>query len=222
MAQNVGKIISKTSDENTISNVTATTKTLPTKSSSSSSSNNNCSSAGGKKKIRRAFSMPRNPFRLSRRFKTGTSASSGKELQDNNQSKDQVTDIDGAHHQTNTTTKTTTLNESEMAAGRVVIESSNMATTITNNNSSINNNNSSNNKNRLFRRTSWKKFLSRIAQQMTSINIGVSLMTWLFFFIYFWCLITLIMFINRQINFIKFFFLYFYNQPRQLPFDPTI
>lgn len=169
MAQNIGQTISKTSDENTIltgiSNVNVTaTKTLPPSSSSSSSGG---AGTGGKKKIRRAFSMPRNPFRLSRRFKTGTS-SSGKELPDNNQSKDQVTNVDGAPH--NTTTPTT-MNETEVAAGRMY-ESSTAPTT----NNNINNI-TNNNKNRLFRRTSWKKFLSRIAQQMTSINIGVSVMT---------------------------------------------
>lgn len=32
----------------------------------------------------------------------------------------------------------------------------------------------SSNKHRIFRRSSWKKMISRFAQQMTSINIGVS------------------------------------------------
>lgn len=139
--------------------VASSTTTAPTPSSSSA----NSGSASGKK-LRRAFSMPRNPFRLSRRFKSGGSVP-GKDLPNTDETTDGVAE-NGATPLAAAAAPASITNGTEAAAGVGGDNSTTMSTmTVTKN---------TNNKHRLFRRTSWKKFLSRIAQQMTSINIGVS------------------------------------------------
>lgn len=95
-----------------------------------------------KKSIRRAFSMPRNPFRLSRRVKS-TNAANGNE-QNAETMAAAVTSADGGNQSLN---------------GVSVPEQQPRE---------------QDNKHRIFRRSAWKKFLSRIAQQMTSSSIGVS------------------------------------------------
>lgn len=97
-----------------------------------------------KKSIRRAFSMPRNPFRLSRRVKITNTANNNEQ------------------------------NAETTAAALIGADAGNQ---------SMNGNSmpeqqqqlhEQDNKHRIFRRSAWKKFLSRIAQQMTSSSIGVS------------------------------------------------
>ena len=93
-----------------------------------------------KKKVRRAFSMPRNPFRLSQKIKIT------KEDTDSNM----VTNKSGT---------LTSISQSEEPQQEQPQKPQRNET----------------GKARVFRRSSWKKFVSRIAQQMTSINIGVSI-----------------------------------------------
>lgn len=90
------------------------------------------------KKIRRTFSMPRNPFRMS--------------IKRNDEN---TTDTNASTITTTTPPKTPT----------------NTNTTIIHDEDDSNKIGSTK---RLFRRSSLRKFITRIAQQMTSVNIGVS------------------------------------------------
>lgn len=121
------------------------------------------------KLIRRAFSMPRNPFRLSRRAKNATSStivetsvasvngndttSNEHNLGNNDDACNQSVDSAGSSE----TTKRSTLPVGAM------MENRQQKTEI-----------EQDNKHRLFRRSAWKKFLIRIAQQLTSNTLGVS------------------------------------------------
>lgn len=113
-----------------------------------------------KKKVRRAFSMPLNPFRLSRRFLGKQSPKSCGSPPNAATATDCLSQSKG----------TTTNEKSAQPAAA--------ATTTTMNETESNRENSAapdaKHHQRVFRRTSFKKFMSRIAQQMTSISIGVS------------------------------------------------
>lgn len=95
-----------------------------------------------KKSIRRAFSMPRNPFRLSRRVKITNTANSNEQ------------------------------NAETTAAALIGADAGNQS--MNGNSVPEQQPHEQDNKHRIFRRSAWKKFLSRIAQQMTSSSIGVS------------------------------------------------
>lgn len=97
-----------------------------------------------KKSIRRAFSMPRNPFRLSRRVKCANAAN--------------------GHEQNAETT----------AAALIGADDGNQSMNGNSEPEQQQQPHGQDNKHRIFRRSAWKKFLSRIAQQMTSSSIGVS------------------------------------------------
>lgn len=126
-------------------------------------------------KIRRAFSIQRNPFRLSLRKNNQDMVAGRTEVKGNdtiatppNKSTfDTVVDDVTA---TTTTNDSASCNSSVTSAAAAVThiseeqepqQISSAAST-------------SSNKHRIFRRSSWKKMISRFAQQMTSINIGVS------------------------------------------------
>lgn len=135
-----------------------------------------------KKIIRRAFSMPRNPFRLSKRVKitnattkstsmdaTATTPSSqnrGKSAQTADSA-----DEEAATVQNKNNTLPSTLNEHETATATVNGKINHSLMEMSHSEQQQQKDNS---KYRMFRRSAWKKFLSRIAQQMTSGNIGVS------------------------------------------------
>ncbi|XP_068145949.1 ubiquitin carboxyl-terminal hydrolase 43 isoform X1 [Drosophila tropicalis] len=142
------------------------------------------------KKIRRAFSMPRNPFRWSRKFKTtaqggggigvgggggpgGGVAAAGK---DNNGSNSAISFcVSGGRGRSGSIVS---LNSYEAASERVTTSNNNnnnnnntsSNTTATN---SSNNNNNNQKRSRALRRSSFRKFLNRIAQHLSSgINVG--------------------------------------------------
>lgn len=140
-----------------------------------------------KKIIRRAFSMPRNPFRLSKRVKI-TNATNKSTSMDTTTTK--ATMSNGCHQsvQTNSdddelnamktvilqhknNTLPSTLTEHETAKATV---NGKIAQSLTEMSDSEQQQQQKDSKYRMFRRSAWKKFLSRIAQQMTSSNIGVS------------------------------------------------
>lgn len=101
-----------------------------------------------KKSIRRAFSMPRNPFRLSRRVKC-TNAANGHE-QNAETTAAALIGADAGNQSMNGNSEPEPEPEQQQQPHE------------------------QDNKHRIFRRSAWKKFLSRIAQQMTSSSIGVS------------------------------------------------
>lgn len=109
-----------------------------------------------KKKVRRAFSMPRNPFRLSRRFKS-------KDQNHDNESVKSNLKMNNCNKQTTMEDKSKTLPSTAITRTEGGLEQQQQR-----------NHNEQDNKHRMFRRSAWKKFLSRIAQQMTAVNIGVS------------------------------------------------
>ncbi|XP_043063957.1 probable serine/threonine-protein kinase DDB_G0276181 isoform X1 [Drosophila ficusphila] len=138
------------------------------------------------KKIRRAFSMPRNPFRWSRKFKTAaavtSSSSSGVE---NGSGKDNGKGERRGSH----TAISSCVGGGRGRSGSIVslssyeapvstTNNSNMANNNNNNTTASNGNSSSNNNNnnkraRALRRSSFRKFLNRIAQHLSS-SVNVS------------------------------------------------
>ncbi|KRG04168.1 ubiquitin carboxyl-terminal hydrolase 43 isoform X1 [Drosophila mojavensis] len=147
------------------------------------------------KKIRRAFSMPRNPFRWSRKFKTiGTTAGSGAGVADSDGNVGSVASstaisscVRGGRGRSGSIV---TLSSYEATASDAPIDKdkhtigSNRAATIavgnssssnsSNNNNNNNNSGSNNNKRaRAMRRSSFRKFLNRIAQHLSAtVNVG--------------------------------------------------
>ncbi|XP_041675768.1 ubiquitin carboxyl-terminal hydrolase 43 isoform X2 [Drosophila eugracilis] len=133
------------------------------------------------KKIRRAFSMPRNPFRWSRKFKTAAAftSSSGNAEKDNGSG---GKDNGGGERRGSHTAISSCVGGGRGRSGSIVSLSSYEApitTTNSNNNNMANNNittasngnhnNSNNNKRtRALRRSSFRKFLNRIAQHLSS------------------------------------------------------
>lgn len=105
--------------------------------------------------IRRAFSMPRNPFRMSRRAKT-TNATT--KIIEHSKSMNNDDEYDKSNHSI------------EMMASNLDKHNTlpNKITT------KLENYPDNNNKYRVFRRSTWKKFISRIAQQINTNNFGVS------------------------------------------------
>lgn len=116
-----------------------------------------------KKKVRRAFSMPRNPFRLSRRIKLKSEQS---------QHQNNLNECSKDDSMTNTTI-ISTITTMEDKSKTLPSPSTKMGESEQQHHQK--NNNEQDNKYRMFRRSAWKKFLSRIAQQVTSVNIGVSI-----------------------------------------------
>lgn len=141
-----------------------------------------------KKKLRRAFSMPRNPFRLSRRFNKNTKESDASAIQTTKLS--EIGDCAKVTPNRSTQTMSSALSAAapppppppssqlssastppNQATATSVAPTTAMATTTI---TPTMNGTGAAHKHRIFRRPSFKKFLSRIAQQVTSINIGVS------------------------------------------------
>ncbi|KAH8299874.1 hypothetical protein KR044_007113, partial [Drosophila immigrans] len=133
------------------------------------------------KKIRRAFSMPRNPFRWSRKFKTLGAAAGvgvGSEINGDSNSSSAATGRRGS---------AVSLSSYKAASDKDTIghnRAATIAVTTTTNNSNNNNNSSSNNNNgnnkrssgqnaRVMRRSSFRKFINRIAQHLSAtVNVG--------------------------------------------------
>ncbi|XP_055848161.1 ubiquitin carboxyl-terminal hydrolase 43 isoform X2 [Episyrphus balteatus] len=151
------------------------------------------------KKIRRAFSMPRNPFRWSRKFKTNnnnnlpsssssgttTGAGSGRNSLGSNSGVATATAIDGNTNDIDR--KRLGANKSKTLDGRGNGGCGNVGgvgsgatlpppTTLTTSAESNQNKNSGNNsQQRVFRRSSFRKFLNRIAQHVSSVgSIGAN------------------------------------------------
>ncbi|KAH8401764.1 hypothetical protein KR009_007759 [Drosophila setifemur] len=122
------------------------------------------------KKIRRAFSMPRNPFRWSRKFKTATSPSGGE---------DAGTGKDTQERRGSHTAISSCVSGGRGRSGSIVSLSSyeGPASVINNNNTTTNtasngNANNNNKRTRALRRSSFRKFLNRIAQHLTTVNFS--------------------------------------------------
>ncbi|XP_016974321.1 ubiquitin carboxyl-terminal hydrolase 43 isoform X2 [Drosophila rhopaloa] len=166
-----------TATTTTTATTTAATTTATTATTAATATTTNAA-----KKIRRAFSMPRNPFRWSRKFKTAAVSTSGAE---NGSGKDNgIGERRGSH-----TAISSCVGGGRGRSGSIVSLSSYEAPISTNNNNMANNNtntnttasngnnnnnsNSSNNNNnnkrsRPLRRSSFRKFLNRIAQHLSS------------------------------------------------------
>ncbi|XP_032572014.1 ubiquitin carboxyl-terminal hydrolase 43 isoform X2 [Drosophila sechellia] len=137
------------------------------------------STTNAAKKIRRTFSMPRNPFRWTRKFKTAAAVTSSAGAENDNESgkSNGARERRGSH-----TAISSCVGGGRGRSGSIVslssyeapfISSTNNNTTTAsngnNNNSSSNNNNSSSSKRtRALRRSSFRKFLNRIAQHLSS------------------------------------------------------
>ncbi|XP_034652799.1 ubiquitin carboxyl-terminal hydrolase 43 isoform X1 [Drosophila subobscura] len=134
------------------------------------------------KKIRRAFSMPRNPFRWSRKFKTAAAAAALTTDAESGAGKDKAGERRGSH-----TAISSCVSGGRGRSGSIVSLSSYeaapgdaSATTTTNTNANCNSSNNTNNSNinsnkraRVLRRSSFKKFLNRIAQHLSAtVNVG--------------------------------------------------
>ncbi|KAH8346307.1 hypothetical protein KR084_000946 [Drosophila pseudotakahashii] len=142
------------------------------------------------KKIRRAFSMPRNPFRWSRKFKTAAATVTSSSEKDNGSGGRESEVGAGRERRGSHTAISSCVGGGRGRSGSIVSLSSYEAplvnTASTNNNNTANNNNcssnttasngsnnnnSSNNNNkrtRALRRSSFRKFLNRIAQHLSS------------------------------------------------------
>lgn len=146
-------------------------------------------SKGKKRNIRRAFSMPRNPFRLSRRVKITTIAKNDQIVEGDdtimapatNNCNQSFHSIDGNCNGSNNNSTTVTIVKNNTLPTGTTTATMNGTTNILYTGASQSQSqqkqqqeHEQDNKHRMFRRSAWKKFLSRIAQQMTSSNIGVS------------------------------------------------
>lgn len=97
--------------------------------------------AAGARRIRRAFSIPRYPFRMSQRSRN---SNNNIDESSNNKTTNEMNNCE----EMNTLSEETQVN--------IIVEENGQK------------------KKRLFRRSSLRKFITRIAQQMTFVNIGVS------------------------------------------------
>ncbi|XP_070068689.1 ubiquitin carboxyl-terminal hydrolase 43 isoform X2 [Drosophila takahashii] len=144
------------------------------------------------KKIRRAFSMPRNPFRWSRKFKTAAASVASSSEKDNGsggRDNEVVGGGGGRERRGSHTAISSCVGGGRGRSGSIVSLSSYEAPLVTttsssNNNNAANNNNSSSNttasngsnnnsnnnnkRTRALRRSSFRKFLNRIAQHLSS------------------------------------------------------
>lgn len=139
-------------------------------------------------RLRRAFSMPRNPFRLSLRKHNNPDMVAGRtEVKGNDTipTPPNKSTFDDDVTAATTTVTNDSASSSSTSNSSVTKSAAAVVTHISSENmvelqkqqepqqiSSAAS--TSSNKHRIFRRSSWKKMISRFAQQMTSINIGVS------------------------------------------------
>ncbi|KMY96418.1 ubiquitin carboxyl-terminal hydrolase 43 isoform X2 [Drosophila simulans] len=152
------------------------TTTLPAAKTTTTAADTSTTNAA--KKIRRTFSMPRNPFRWTRKFKTAAAvtSSAGAENDVESGKNNGARERRGSH-----TAISSCVGGGRGRSGSIVslssyeapfISSTNNNTTTAsngnNNNSSSNNNNSSSKRTRALRRSSFRKFLNRIAQHLSS------------------------------------------------------
>lgn len=114
-----------------------------------------------KKSLRRSFSIPQNPFRLSKRVKC---------RKDNENNGDKVVASD-CNESIGSINGDATTNDTLRAPTTITTTT---AVTATADRQQQHTQREQDNKHRSFLRSAWKKFLSRIAQQLTSSNIGVS------------------------------------------------
>lgn len=157
------------------------TTTLPATKTTTTAADTSTTNAA--KKIRRTFSMPRNPFRWTRKFKTAVAVTSSAGAENDNESgkNNGARERRGSH-----TAISSCVGGGRGRSGSIVSLSSYEAPFIssTNNNTTTasngnNNNSSSSNINskrtRALRRSSFRKFLNRIAQHLSStVNVVVS------------------------------------------------
>lgn len=133
------------------------------------------------KKIRRAFSMPRNPFRWSRKFKTNTNnqtTSSGSEVTgDGGVVGRKSVDLSNGggniiehKERAETKNKSKTLDGRERERGCDSRSGGGGTNTPSSANQNENQNKNGNNSQRVFRRSSFRKFLNRIAQHVSSVG----------------------------------------------------
>lgn len=150
------------------------TTTLPATKTTTTAADTSTTNAA--KKIRRTFSMPRNPFRWTRKFKTAVAVTSSAGAENDNESgkNNGARERRGSH-----TAISSCVGGGRGRSGSIVSLSSYEAPFIssTNNNTTTasngnNNNSSSSNINskrtRALRRSSFRKFLNRIAQHLSS------------------------------------------------------
>nr|XP_017027524.1 ubiquitin carboxyl-terminal hydrolase 31 isoform X3 [Drosophila kikkawai] len=167
-----------TKTESGAATVATTTTTTPATATTASQEK----STNAAKKIRRAFSLPRNPFRWSRKFKTSTATGELGEDSGTTGSRKDNAERRGSH-----TAISSCVGGGRGRSGSIVSLSSYEAPTTVNANANINANNNNNNNNsgsnanttannnnnnnkrtRVLRRSSFRKFLNRIAQHLSS------------------------------------------------------
>ncbi|XP_023162592.2 ubiquitin carboxyl-terminal hydrolase 31 isoform X2 [Drosophila hydei] len=141
------------------------------------------------KKIRRAFSMPRNPFRWSRKFKTIGTTAGGAGVADSDGNVGSVASstaisscVSGGRGRSGSIVSLSsyeaTASDAPIGKDKHAIGSNRAATIAVSSSSNSNNNNnnsgSNNNKRaRAMRRSSFRKFLNRIAQHLSAtVNVG--------------------------------------------------
>ncbi|XP_022228757.2 ubiquitin carboxyl-terminal hydrolase 43 isoform X2 [Drosophila obscura] len=136
------------------------------------------------KKIRRAFSMPRNPFRWSRKFKTAAAAAAITTDAESGAGKDNAGERRGSHTAISSCVSggrgrsgsIVSLSSYEAAPGDAAAATTTTNTNANSNSNNTNNSNSNSNKRaRVLRRSSFKKFLNRIAQHLSAtVNVGAN------------------------------------------------
>lgn len=132
--------------------------------------NININDKNSAKKLRRSFSITRNPFRWSRKFKTNNNNSDYNSIiiQKQDEKNLKLNDNDENNRSTELIREGTDSNN--LIKNQKQNNNTNYNHKITSTISTTN----SNNNNKILRKSSFRKFLSRIAQHVTSVSIGVS------------------------------------------------
>ncbi|XP_030380854.1 uncharacterized protein LOC115628778 isoform X2 [Scaptodrosophila lebanonensis] len=141
------------------------------------------------KKIRRAFSMPRNPFGWSRKLKTAMSSKEGSGGSGGGGSSTAISScVSGARGRSGSIISLNSYDDAIMCKdtngnrSTQAVNNTSMSNNIRNSTSNNNNNSSSNNNKRaagnharVLRRSSFRKFLNRIAQHLSAtVNVGAN------------------------------------------------
>ncbi|XP_055379932.1 ubiquitin carboxyl-terminal hydrolase 31 [Condylostylus longicornis] len=127
------------------------------------------------KKVRRAFSMPRNPFRWSRKYKTNKNDSTIISENCSNTNYNSINSSSLCNSTAENKAKTLTLTSINNVENKLKnLSTNNEETTKHQNQSRPKDNNFISTANRVFRRSSFRKFLSRIAHHVNSVSLGAN------------------------------------------------
>ncbi|XP_017839292.1 ubiquitin carboxyl-terminal hydrolase 31 isoform X2 [Drosophila busckii] len=130
------------------------------------------------KKIRRAFSMPRNPFRWSRKFKTVGAATAGNGVtasscEDSGSSRTAMSSCVGGGRGRSGSIVSLNIYDGDKQAANAIGQERALTSSSTGNSNNTSNSNNNNKRARVMRRSSFRKFLNRIAQQLSAtVNVG--------------------------------------------------